>query len=121
MILGFPPNVPSEYQESVQTIAEAWRLKNQQNADANGITLDKTESTNNSNGMSCKTLGKGDQGETKYCGILAHGHVWPGGNYGCEENTNQDNCEIYKSVMGPLRTDINGNEIIWDFFKRFKK
>jgi len=58
--------------------------------------------------------------EVTLCKIGDLGHTWPGNDYGIKacDRPNALVCRAWKKLVGPINYDLNGNEMIWEFFKR---
>ena len=54
--------------------------------------------------------------------VNGSGHTWPGGNYALESCRSRPSgrlCKRWKETVGPIISDININELMWDFFTKF--
>jgi polyhydroxybutyrate depolymerase len=67
-------------------------------------------------GYTC--LNYGPDQEIVLCTVESMGHSWPGGTLGSScENPDSNKCELIKSVLGEINTDVSANEIMWKFFE----
>jgi polyhydroxybutyrate depolymerase len=61
--------------------------------------------------------------EVTLCSVEGSGHTWPGGSYALKAcNTRPDGivCKKWKEIVGPIISDVSANELMWEFFKKFR-
>ena len=61
--------------------------------------------------------------EVTLCSVTGSGHTWPGGSYAlkaCHTRPNGFVCKKWKQIVGPIIKDVSANELMWEFFIRFR-
>jgi polyhydroxybutyrate depolymerase len=85
---------------------------------------DKTKVTFQGKGVICETYYDCQQGiEVTLCSVDNLGHNWAGQtSYGidaCDNNPNGTICNLWKKSVGPLSQELNANDQMWEFFKKY--
>lgn len=95
---------------SVPEQAQKWQRINQC-GDGEKVTYKKGNAE-------CKTAAGCGMEPVVTCTIYGGGHTWPGApGPKCDKDTKF--CRAYIDVTGAISHDLNANEYMWDFFKRF--
>lgn len=112
-LLGVDWHADSWTFDSAPEYVNKWKKIN------NTAGTDQTIFSNNS--TTCVSSGFNTNREVAFCSINGGGHTWPGQtSYGdnCKDGMDSHGCKVAQSVMGPLNTETNANDILWEFFKR---
>jgi poly(3-hydroxybutyrate) depolymerase len=92
-------------------------------AQINGCSTE-TKTVFSKGAVTCKAYkGCPANAAVELCTIGGEGHRWPGspsaGPAICVEKPSKKICRKFDTVVGPANNDINGAEVVWQFFKQF--